>query len=93
MTETDSVLAALFAFCLASLSSKIPGRNRRAVSILSHHKVIGGGAVEWWLECPTWDGKVPGSIPGDAKKCMHVCKYLPLLSCVLCYIMYDCRFG
>jgi len=25
--------------------------------------------------------------PGGAKKWMHVCKYLPLFSCVLCYIM------
>jgi len=25
--------------------------------------------------------------PGSAKKVMHVCKYLPVLSCVLCYIM------
>jgi len=41
----------------------------------------GGGAV---VECPTRDRKVPGSIPGGAKKWMHVCKYLLLLSCVLC---------
>jgi len=44
----------------------------------------GGRAV---VECPTRDRKVPGSIPGGAKQWMHVCKYLPLLSCVLCYIM------
>jgi len=25
--------------------------------------------------------------PGGAKKSMHVCKYLPLLNCVVCYIM------
>jgi len=39
------------------------------------------------IECPTRDWKVPGSILVDAKKWMHVCKYLPLLSCVMCYIM------
>jgi len=44
----------------------------------------GRGAV---VECPTRDRKVPGSIPGGAKKRMHVCKYLLLLSCVLYYIM------
>jgi len=31
--------------------------------------------------------KGPGFDPGGAKKLIHVCKYLPLLSCVLSYIM------
>jgi len=40
-----------------------------------------GGMLNFALvECPTWDQKVPGSIPG---RWMRVCKYLPLL-CYLC---------
>jgi len=40
------------------------------------------------VACSTWDQKVACSIPRRCQKTdvMHICKYLPSLSCLLCYV-------
>jgi len=47
----------------------------------------GGG--RWSSGQDVWHGTERSRVrsPGSAKKWKHDCKYLPLLSCVLCYIM------